>query len=200
LAAEAARVARGTVQAGAGGGAAVRRILDAALGGPARPVVLIDGGSGSGKSTLATALVAAWPGRVSLVRLDDVYPGWGGLAAASEHVREYALSGEHPRWRRWDWKTERPGEWHALDPELPLIVEGCGSLSRANRALATLGVWLDLDEPERRRRALARDGALYEPYWDRWAEQERRFAEREHPRELADIVLAGGFADAPEYR
>ena len=179
-------------------GGAVKRVLAAALAGSARPVVLIDGGSGSGKSTLATALVAAWPGAVSLVRLDDVYPGWDGLAAASEHVREHTLAGRHPRWRRWDWQAERPGEWHDLDPALPLIVEGCGSLSRANRALATLGVWLELDAAERRRRALARDGDLYAPYWDRWAIQERRFAEREHPRELADVVLAGGFTGAAE--
>ena len=183
---------------GQGDATAVQRVLDAALAGSTRPVVLIDGGSGSGKSTLATALVAAWPGRVSLVRLDDVYPGWDGLAAASEHVREHALSDPHPRWRRWDWQAKRAGEWHALDPQLPLIVEGCGSLSRANRALATLGVWLELDAEERRRRAIARDGDLYEPYWDRWAEQERRFAEREHPRDLADIVLAGGFGNTPE--
>jgi hypothetical protein len=186
------------VVAGRDADAAVHRVLEAALAGAARPVVLIDGGSGSGKSTLASVLVAAWPGEVSLVRLDDVYPGWDGLAAASEHVREYALSGTHPRWRRWDWQAERPGEWHAIDPALPLIVEGCGSLSRANRARASLGVWLELGEPERRRRAIARDGKLYEPYWDRWAEQERRFAEREHPRDLADVVLAGGFAYGPE--
>ena len=177
---------------------AVERILAAALAGSPRPVVLLDGGSGSGKSTLATALVAAWPGDVSLVRLDDVYPGWDGLDAASEHVREHALTGPHPRWRRWDWRAERPGEWHDIDPAAPLIVEGCGSLSRANRALATLGVWLELDAAERKRRALARDGDLYAPYWDRWARQERRFAEREHPRELADVVLAGGFTGAAE--
>jgi hypothetical protein len=186
----------------------VQRVLRAALTGAAptgaaptgaaRPVVLLDGGSGSGKSTLATALVSAWPGAVSLVRLDDVYPGWDGLAAASEHVREHILSGECPRWRRWDWQAGRPGEWHAVDPALPLIVEGCGSLSRANRALATLGVWLELDEAERKRRALARDGDLFAPHWDRWAEQERRFAEREHPRQLADVVLTGGFGRAPE--
>ena len=179
---------------------AVERILAAALAGSSRPVVLIDGGSGSGKSTLASALVAAWPRRVSLVRLDDVYPGWDGLDAASEHVREHVLTGPRPRWRRWDWQADRPGEWHDLDPALPLIVEGCGTLSRANRALATLGVWLELGAAERKRRALARDGELYAPHWGRWAGQEHRVAEREHPRGLADVVLAGGFTGPAEER
>ncbi|WP_394768632.1 ATP-binding protein [Lacisediminihabitans sp.] len=151
----------------------------------ARPVVLIDGGSGSGKTTLATALAPALGAQ--LVRLDDIYPGWDGLEAASGQV-EQVLSAE-PRWRRWDWKAQAPAEWHDLDPSLPVVVEGSGSLSRANRALATYGIWVELDEPTRKARALERDGELYAPFWDRWAAQERAFAARERPSERADLVL-----------
>jgi hypothetical protein len=28
-------------------------------------------------------------------------------------------------------------------------------------------------------------------HWDRWARQERAFAAREHPRELADVIVPG---------
>ncbi|MDQ1550836.1 MAG: hypothetical protein QOD50_258, partial [Actinomycetota bacterium] len=62
-------------------------------------------------------------------------------------------------------------------------------LSRANRALATFGVWVELDEPTRKARALARDGAAYEPHWDDWAAQEQRFVDRERPDFLADYVV-----------
>ncbi|HEY8913722.1 ATP-binding protein [Lacisediminihabitans sp.] len=151
-----------------------------------RPVVLIDGGSGSGKTTLATALAPALGAQ--LVRLDDIYPGWDGLEAASEHVREYVLSAE-PRWRRWDWEAGAAAEWHDLDPSRPLVIEGSGSLSRPNRALANYGIWVELDEPTRKARALERDGELYAPYWDRWAAQEGAFAARERPRDCADLVL-----------
>lgn len=166
-------------------------MLAAALRSGARPVVLIDGGSGAGKSTLASALVGSWPGRVALVRLDDVYPGWDGLDAASTHVQQHVLDPERPAWRRWDWSTERPAEWHDIDAVLPLIIEGSGSLSRANRSLATLGVWVETDAATRQRRALARDGDLYRANWDRWASQERRFAARERPAANADLIVSG---------
>ena len=165
-----------------------------------RPVVLVDGGSGSGKSTLARLLVAQWaanrPGeKVSLVRLDDLYPGWDGLDAAARQVTDDLLAplaaGQPGRWQRWDWTNGAPAEWHSVDPASALVVEGSGALGRASRALATLGVWVELDASARRRRAIARDGELYESNWDRWAAQEARFTAREHPARRADVVIDG---------
>jgi cytidylate kinase len=161
----------------------VNRILGLASG--ARAVILIDGRSGSGKTELATTLAAALDAQ--LVRLDDVYPGWDGLEAASGRVRTDLLLAN--RWRRWDWAMDAPAEWHDLDPARALVIEGSGSLSRANRGLATLGVWVELDEPTRKARALARDGARYAPHWDAWAAQEQRFFDRERPDLLADVVV-----------
>ncbi|MES2092382.1 MAG: ATP-binding protein [Actinomycetota bacterium] len=152
-----------------------------------RPVVLIDGGSGSGKTTLAAALAPALSAQ--LVRLDDFYPGWDGLESASAAVRDDVLAPEGPGWRRWDWTTGSAAEWHPLDPSQPLVIEGSGCLSRANRALASFAIWVELDLPTRKRRALARDGEDYAPYWDRWAAQERRFGRREQPWRLADLTL-----------
>ncbi|MFT4029693.1 MAG: ATP-binding protein [Protaetiibacter sp.] len=151
-----------------------------------RPVVLIDGGSGSGKSTLAGRLAPRLGAQ--LVRLDDVYPGWDGLEAASAHLVKEVL-GDPPRWRRWDWAAERPAEWHELDPARPLVVEGSGSLSRAARERADLAIWIELDAAERKRRALARDGDGYAPHWERWAAQEAAFRARERPELLADVVI-----------
>jgi predicted kinase len=159
------------------------RIVD----GEDRPVVLVDGGSGAGKSTLASALA----GRLGaqLVRLDELYPGWDGLEAGSRAVAEDVLG--RNRWRRWDWTADAPAEVHELDPARALIIEGSGALSRANRALATFGIWMELGVDERRRRALQRDRGAYDPHWDRWAAQERDFFERERPDLLADVVLDG---------
>jgi uridine kinase len=161
----------------------VERILAAISG--ARPVILIDGRSGSGKTELAIELASALDAQV--VRLDDIYPGWDGLEPASERVRSDVLLAN--RWQRWDWASDARAEWHELDPRRALVIEGSGSLSRANRELATFGVWVEVDESTRKARALARDGSTYEPHWDGWAAQEQRFFDRERPDLLADYVI-----------
>lgn len=158
---------------------------------PTRPdVVLVDGRSGSGKTELARAMVAQKP-ELQLVRMDDLYPGWEGLEAGSRHVHDYLLAASVRRWQRWDWTDDTPAEWHVLDPSRPVLIEGCGALSRENRALAAYAIWVELDEPTRKARALARDGETYAPHWDTWAAQEDAFIARENPRELADIVVDG---------
>jgi predicted kinase len=150
-------------------------------------VLLVDGRSGSGKTELARAIVAE--SGTQLLRLDDLYPGWGGLAAGSAAVHESVL--RLGRWRRWDWAASAPAEWHDVDLGRDLVIEGCGALSRANRALATSAVWVELDEPTRRRRALARDGEMFAPHWDEWAAQEDTFIASEGPRSLADEIVDG---------
>ncbi len=163
------------------------------LASPDRPVVLIDGGSGAGKTSFAQALVAAWPGTATLVSLDALYPGWDGLAAASAAVARDVLRAEGPGYQRWNWTTGRPDAWIDLDPTLALIVEGCGALTPANRALATAGIWLVEDPRVRRERAIARDGPVLAEQWERWEAQERTHWRRHRPRELADWwILDGG--------
>lgn len=135
------------------------------------PVVTIDGYSGSGKSTLAAALARLLPGW-QVLHLDDWYPGWDGLAQGAEVARRIAADlreGRASSYVTWDWETNTSG----LAVEVPLaptIIEGCGAWD----ADADLSVWIaDPGEAERRRRALARDGATYAPHWQRWAMQDR---------------------------
>ncbi|MDO9398261.1 MAG: ATP-binding protein [Herbiconiux sp.] len=158
-------------------------------------VILIDGPSGAGKTELALRMRSGWVGAdtPAILHLDDVYPGWDGLEAASMHVTEQVLqplrAGRPARWRRWDWVAEQPAEWHEVDPAHPLIIEGCGALSRRNAALADLAVWVECDEVERKHRALTRDGELYAREWDRWEAQWQLFVARERPRTLATMVV-----------
>ncbi|WP_345802762.1 hypothetical protein AAIB33_06655 [Microbacterium sp. AZCO] len=159
--------------------------------GVSNPVVLIDGRSGAGKTSLARELVARWPlrGPVQLVALDQLYPGWDGLADGVETARTLILV-PHGRgligvWQRWDWDAEDYAEAHAVDPALPLIVEGVGLLTPSTERLGDVRVWLESPVVSRKRRALQRDGETYRPHWDRWAEQEERHLARDDPRRFA---------------
>lgn len=161
------------------------RIRESALGAP-RIVVLIDGHSGAGKTTLATELAYAL--KAQHVALDAFYPGWGGLEVGSSMVAQ-VLDPEISAYRRWDWKRNQPAERHKVNSKRDIVIEGSGCMSRANRELATFGLWIRLDEAERKRRALERDGATIHQNWDRWAAQEQAFFLRERPDQLADAIL-----------
>jgi uridine kinase len=158
-------------------------------------LILIDGPSGAGKSRLADALIAQWPAarRPRLVRMDDLYPGWHGLDAASRTLERTLLrplrTGGSGSWRRWDWDRNRSAELHTVAGHAPLIVEGCGALASANLRIADVSVWLDADDVLRKERALARDGAVFESHWDDWQRDFVRYTARERPREHAALVL-----------
>ena len=165
-------------------------------------ILLIDGRSGSGKTTFAKRLhdVLGWP----VVHLEDAYPGWGGLAAASAAVAESMLDPAVVGFRRWDWYADRWAEWvdlsefSAARPVRSLIIEGCGAVTAANLAAARAvgdgqawGVWVELDEPTRCARAMSRD-EHFDGYWRMWARQEDDHIARHDPRSLADWTVHPG--------
>lgn len=161
-------------------------------------VLIIDGRSGSGKTCLARRIAAG--SGAAILRLDDLYPGWGGLAAGAAAVPAALSSGAY---RRYDWGL---GEFVAeagLEPGRPLVIEGCGSLTSATLVAArefarssphggVWSVWLECPVEIRRRRALDRTsdggGAVLAPHWDDWAEQERRHFAAAQPIALANEI------------
>jgi len=162
-----------------------------------RAVILIDGPSGAGKSTLADAVLAAWPGPVppTLVRLDDVYPGWGGLDAAIDQIGRLVLGARHAgrpaAWQRYDWAAAAPADWHDVDPDRPLVIEGCGALAKAHAGLSDVRVWLDADDGIRKQRALERDGGGFEAHWDQWQRDWQAYRDRDEPERWATVRLTG---------
>jgi dephospho-CoA kinase len=159
-----------------------------------RWILLIDGRSGSGKSTFAGWLAARTG--ASVLAMEDLYQGWGGLDAAAELLATRILpalaAGRAAEWRTWDWAADRPGPSRWTVPDGPLIVEGCGALTRASRRWASAAVVLDVQDAVRHARIRRRDPEDALPGHRRWAVQERRQQVRELPQALADVVARGG--------
>lgn len=174
---------------------ALRQVLDHAATAPPScgrvHVVAIDGRSGSGKTSLAREVAASWG--APLVSMDSIYPGWSGLAAATdllvEHVLRPLSRGEQPIVPTWDWLADRPGPRIPLAVTDRLVVEGCGSTVGEAADFAGTRVWLDGPADLRRARAIARDGAIFEAHWEMWAAQEERVFGADGTRSRAHLVL-----------
>lgn len=156
-------------------------------------VIAIDGRSGSGKTALALD-VADLTG-APILHLERLYPGWHGLSRTPAMVRALLADlaiGEVGRARLWNWEQDEPGKWLSLRPTPELIIEGVGAGATVLRPFLSHLVWLEAPEDQRRERALARDGATYEPWWDVWAAQEEEYLASDHTREVADLIVSTG--------
>lgn len=174
--------------------AAATRVLQDALSrmptlGSGR-LVCLDGPAGSGKTTLAAAILDRAGGQV--VHLDDLYPGWGGLAEVPRLVSRMLDpigQGQHGHYRRYDWQRSAFAEWHQVRPGGLLVLEGVGAGCRAWAALTTTLVWVRAPRSARIRRGLDRDGEQHADAWRRWAVQEDALFAREHTRSRAQLSI-----------
>ncbi|MEV7474392.1 aminodeoxychorismate synthase component I [Pseudarthrobacter oxydans] len=171
---------------------------------PAPVIIAIDGRSGAGKTTLAVELAARLRAhhKVSLFHLEDIYPGWNGLAAGIERYVSTVLAplsrGEAASWVCWDWENHDDGEPRVTLPAEIVIVEGVGAAAAAARPLLSAVIWAEAPDDVRRTRALDRDGGTYEPFWDQWAAQEEEWLAADKVPLDADVrVLNPADGSAP---
>jgi uridine kinase len=168
------------------------------------PIILVDGRAASGKSLFAeelrNELFRQSDAAPTLIHMDDLYPGWEGLAAGSTYLVQSVLeplSKAKPAvWQKWDWGSGRRGDqtepgngWREFAGGNVLIVEGCGSLSRQSRGLAQLSVWIEAPRDVRRARWEARDAGRFDDFWGIWQAQEDHFFETEKSSNLADWII-----------
>ncbi|MGE9807722.1 MULTISPECIES: hypothetical protein [unclassified Janibacter] len=157
-------------------------------------IIAIDGRSSSGKTRLADRIgpLLAAP----VLHMDDLVPGWGGLAASVDLLHDGVLAplargvvGWH---RRWDWDADRwasgPGAARVVPRAPLLVVEGCGAFARAVAPFVSASLWVDAPADLRRSRGLARDPG-FAPWWDVWAAQEDAHFGADGAAERADLVL-----------
>lgn len=165
-------------------------------------VVALEGRSGSGKSTVAERLrreLAEHGEPVAVLSMEDLYPGWEGLARAPELLRAWVLSplfeGRPVAWRRYDWGRNRFEErWRGLPEALSaggtLLVEGCGSGADAVRDLVDVLLWVEAPTRVRSARLDGReDHDAYAPFRQVWARQEEELYAGDGLRDRADLVI-----------
>ena len=156
-------------------------------------LVCVDGPAGSGKTTLAASLAASSP-EITVVHMDDLYPGWDGLPQVDAQLASLLepLAGGRPgRYRRWDWHADAWAEEVVVAPGPLLVLEGVGAGSPVAAALATVLVWVEAPYDLRLRRGLERDGDAFAPHWEAWAAAEAEHFARHHTRERADLLVDG---------
>ncbi|HYO17322.1 MAG TPA: hypothetical protein VES02_01460 [Dermatophilaceae bacterium] len=171
---------------------AIMIINDAQILCGATKVVAIDGPSGAGKTDFAAALAPHLP-TAQILHMDDLYPGWDGLAQAVADVHDHVLAplarGEQAAYRRWDWEHGRYAEWHRPPPTNLLLVEGVGSGAQPGWQYESVLIWLEAGRDERFRRGIERDGESYLPYWQRWAHAEDALFALDRTRGRADLIV-----------
>lgn len=167
------------------------------------PIVLIDGRAGAGKSIFAKELANAYfkldNQAARIISMDDLYPGWEGLALGSIYLHTKILKplalGKTASWQVWNWSESQRGADDEVNGHrefaggTALIVEGCGSISRMTSELADLTIWIEAEFEVRRNRFNQRDNGKFDAYFPIWSAQEDEFYEKEKSSELADLII-----------
>ena len=167
------------------------------------PVVLIDGRAGSGKSTLAAILMdlifQTERQAPRVIHMDDLYPGWDGLSAASLYLTEQILKPldqiGRADWQRWDWERglrggkDQGNVWRSFEGANLFIVEGCGALTQANKQFSHFSIWVESDQTQRRSRFMSRDDGRFAEHWAAWSAQEDEFYLDAQSSSLSDFFI-----------
>jgi anthranilate synthase component 1/para-aminobenzoate synthetase len=158
---------------------------------PAPHIILIDGQSGAGKTTLAVHMAVALG--ATIVHLDDVYPGWGGLVEGRDRVIADVLrpmrSGSAGSVQTWNWESNAPGDMLTVSPAPIVIVEGCGISTAESRMLADTVIWVEAPRELRRERVTERDGSGATELHDSWERDVETHIAEHNPIQTANVVV-----------
>src|SRR5208282_5131237 len=109
-------------------------------------------------------------------------------------LRDAALiplrGGQHARYQRYDWSTDRLAEWIEVEPREIVLVEGVFSTRPELRPLIDVAIFIETPRNERMRRMLARPQDSTS-WMDPWTAAEDWYLENVVPHHRADLVAEG---------
>ena len=107
---------------------------------------------------------------------------WNVLVPLSKHSRA--------RYRRYDWVSNGPSEWHEIEPRRVVIIDGVYSTRPELRPYFSVMVYVDTPREVRLARLL--DRGYPDMSWvDHWMAVEDWYVERMHPTKQVSLVVHG---------
>ena len=171
---------------------------------PTTRLVLVDGLGGAGTSVLAAALAGQLGAPV--VCGDDFYRasaqprhlGAEGIGASFDwrRLERQVLAplsrGEDARYQRYDWDSDRLGEWVPVPGQDTVVVEGVYLLREELRRYASVSIWVETPRDARLARGIERDGEAARSRWiDEWMPAEDAYLSAMRPMAAATLVVDG---------
>ena len=128
-----------------------------------------------------------------VIHMDDLYPGWEGLAQGAEYLQRMVLTPllktGTASWQEYNWELGKRDAWREFSGGTPLIIEGCGALNQYTSTICQVSIWLEASEAVRRERWNKREAERNKDYFEMWSAQELDFIAREKSPELAHYLL-----------
>ncbi|MEY4322942.1 MAG: hypothetical protein RL410_723 [Actinomycetota bacterium] len=160
----------------------------------AKKVLCIDGPAGAGKTELSTLIAAEFPDSF-IVHMDDLYDGWNDslgdalTGRLQSTIIEPLLTNKDLVLQKYDWIAERFSAPYVVAIPSLLIVEGVGAAQKIMREIATLKVFVDVDDKTGKERVINRDGDYMVGRIDDWQRQQTEHYKKHRTRESCDLVL-----------
>lgn len=82
-------------------------------------------------------------------------------------------------------------EWHTVQPNGLIIIEGVYSLSDRVYSKYDVKIFVECNRRLRLKRGLERDGENAHGFWEQWMIGEDKYVEEQKPQERADFIISG---------
>lgn len=169
-------------------------------------LVAIDGFGGAGKSTLAEHIVSTY-GSSQIIHMDDFYKPSNkrlqleiskkesgsdyDIKRLSDDIIIPIINGMEAKYQRYDWNMDKLAEWHTVEPNGLIIVEGVYSISNQLYNKYDIKIFVECNRELRLKRGLERDGESALDFWEQWMIGEEKYFQEQKPRDRADFTISG---------
>jgi uridine kinase len=169
-------------------------------------LVAIDGCGGAGKSTLAEHIVSKY-GCGQIIHMDDFYKPSNerlqlemnkkesgadyDIKRLNQDVIDPITNVMEARYQRYDWVEDKLAEWHTVQPNGLIIVEGVYSIIDQLHNKYDIKIFVECNRKLRLKRGLERDGENALDFWKQWMIEEDKYLQEQKPQDRSNFIISG---------